>query len=101
MNYRPGRLVGWTILGLGAAWIAIAAPFVVIGIVSSGGDAPVGQILLSIASVAGLSFLFLLPFLLLSFFNPFYRERLKALLHLEREDLPPILPPVVQTAIPG
>ena len=53
---------------------------------------------------AGITFGVLLPFLVLSFANGFYRERLKGLLHLGGAAAPPVItppPPAVAEAAAG
>jgi hypothetical protein len=55
-----------------------------------------------VAVAAGISFGVLLPFLVLSFGNGFYRERLKGLLHLGGALAPPVItapPSVVPEAV--
>jgi hypothetical protein len=41
--------------------------------------------------MAGLNFAIMLPFLVLAFASSFFRERLKKLLKLSREDEPPLI----------
>ena len=43
--------------------------------------------------MAGISFGTVLPFLVLSFTSGFYRERLRALLHLDTQAQPPVMAP--------
>jgi hypothetical protein len=52
----------------------------------------------TVLCTTGISFGLLLPFLILSFANAFYRERLKDLLHLGREAPPPVIAPPLPTA---
>jgi hypothetical protein len=63
----------------------------------SRGNVPV-MALLAVAGVAtGITFGTVLPFLVLSFVNQFYRERLKALLHLGDTAAPPVITPPMPT----
>jgi hypothetical protein len=68
----------------------------------SRGDCPVLRFLWIVGMEAGLTFGALLPFLVLSFANGFYRERLKGLLHLGDAPPPPVItppmPPSAQSA---
>jgi hypothetical protein len=63
-------LVVWTLL----AWTAIATPFVIVG--SLRGNVDWGESILALLVISGLTVALLLPLLLLSFFQPFYRARL-------------------------
>ncbi len=45
------------------------------------------------------NFATLLPFLILSSASPFFRERLKALLHVKPETPPPLNPPSPDAAV--
>ena len=52
------------------------------------------MVLFAVVGVAtGITFGVLLPFLVLSFANGFYRERLKGLLHLGGVAAPPVITP--------
>ncbi len=82
-RYRPIGLWFWLVLFLLAGWIAVSAllywmcHFVLPGF---GGYVPFLGIALFMAAV---TFLVSLPFLILSAVSPFFRDRLKALLHLK------------------
>lgn len=81
---RPGSLalllsVFLLLLGL---WLAAAAPFFAIAWSSSGGRIGAYEFLLPVFIAATANFVILLPFLVLSAVNPFFRERCRALLHL-------------------
>jgi hypothetical protein len=72
-------------------WLLVIGPLFLLAVIFSSGHVPVlalGGILLM---AAGLSFGAVLPFLILSFVNAFYRARLKDLLHLGRETPPPVV----------
>ena len=87
------RLSLWLITALAVVWLLILGPFFVFSMVTSGANQPL-QVLLSIVAVAtGVTFGVLLPFLLLSLANGFYRERLQGLLHLGGVLAPPVIPP--------
>jgi hypothetical protein len=82
--------------------LLIYGPFFLIGVIASGGNIPVLALLAIVGAMAGITFGVLLPFLVLSFANRFYRERLKALLHLGAAAAPPaITPPMPALATAG
>ena len=63
--------------------------------VASGIDPDLVMLLSAVLSATGMTFGAMLPFLILSFVNGFYRERLKGLLHLGDVAQPPrIAPPM-------
>ena len=86
------RLCLWLITALLVVWLLLTGPFFVFAMIFSSGLALVGTVL----ALAGVSFGVLLPFLILSFVNAFYRARLKDLLHVGREADPPVIAPVTQ-----
>jgi hypothetical protein len=71
-------LAVWTLL----AWTVIATPFLIIGFVQNHLDW--AQACLPILAVSGLTLALLLPLVLLSLFQPFYRARLFAYLNLHQ-----------------
>jgi hypothetical protein len=98
-RYGPLRLSLWLIAALLVVWLVVIAPFFVIAMIASPGNVPVAALIGTVLSVAGISFGLLLPFLILSFANGFYRERLKDLLHLGREAPPPVIAPPLPTVM--
>lgn len=78
-RYSPVRFTIWCLALLAALWFVVTTPFVVIAAVASSNEAPWGEFLGAIVVIVGLSFGLVLPFLLLSFANGLYRERLKQL----------------------
>jgi len=68
------RFLSWLAVWTVVAWTVIALPFVMIGSLRS--DIEWGQSLLAILCATAISLALLLPLLLLSFFQPFYRVRL-------------------------
>ena len=96
-SYRPLAVSLWLLAMTVGVWFLIAAPIFAIGTLASGGSAPWLEFCGGLLMIAGVCFAIVLPFLLLSFFNALYRDRLKSLLHLE-PPLPPSLPepPLVQ-----
>jgi hypothetical protein len=80
----------WTLVSILVIWLLIASPFILIALASSGGGLELNDMLLPVLSVALGNFATVLPFLILSSASPFYRERLKALLHVKPE-APPVL----------
>jgi hypothetical protein len=73
-------------------WLLIALPFVVMGMVMSGGAVPWGEVVGVLLVLSGLHLATLLPFLALSFCNAFFRQRLEVLLNLDHE-MPPLIEP--------
>ena len=79
-------------------WLVVIAPFFVTAMIASPGNVPVAALIGTVLCTTGISFGLLLPFLILSFANDFYRVRLKDLLHLGREAPPPVIAPLLPTA---
>ncbi len=103
-QYSCVRLSLWLITALVAAWFLIIGPCFIIGMLSSGANVSVKELLLFVAVVSGITFGVLLPFLVLSFANGFYRGRLQGLLHLGGAPPPPVIdvpPPAVPEAAPS
>jgi hypothetical protein len=94
-RYRPLGLYLWMLIPLVGLWLAIATPFFVIALVTSGGRIPWGDFFAPVLTVAMVNFATLLPFLILSSASPFFRDRLKALLHVQPE-----APPRLNTPAP-
>jgi hypothetical protein len=77
----------------------LLGPFFIFSMVASSGNVPL-TVLFSIVAVAtGVTFGVMLPFLLLSFANNFYGERLKGLLHLGGVAAPPVITPSVPALV--
>jgi hypothetical protein len=87
--YRPAGLALWLALLLAAGWLVIITPFFLLNL-AAGGVAEWLELLQVILVFAGITWGVMLPFLLLAFANPFYRDRLKALLQLECSEPPPM-----------
>ena len=81
----------WLIAALVVVWLLVIGPFFIIAMLSSGGRIPALALFEIAGAAAGIAFGVLLPFLVLSFVNGFYRERLKALLHLGDMAAPPVI----------
>ena len=90
-RYGRLRLTLWIAAALLLLWLLIIGPCFAIAMISSRGDVPVTALFAVVGVAAGITFGALLPFLVLSFANRFYRERLKALLHLGGGQDPPVL----------
>ena len=90
-RYGPVRLSLWLIAALLVLWLMVIGPFFVLAMISSSGNVPVIALIGAVLCTAGICFALLLPFLMLSFANGFYRERLKGLLHLGCQPLPPVI----------
>ena len=94
-RYGWVRLSLWLVAALVVVWSLILGPFFIFMMITSGGNVP-PQVLLQVVAVAtGITAAVLLPFLLLSFANGFYRERLKGLLHVGDVAPPPVITPPV------
>jgi len=102
-HYGCLRLSLWLIAVLVVLWPVVVVPVLIIAMLVSGSNVPLMAGLVFVAGAIGITFGVLLPFLLLSFVNGFYRERLKGLLHLGRAAPPPViaLPLPVVTAAAG
>jgi hypothetical protein len=99
-RYRPLGLYLWIFLSLLALWLVILTPFFAFAMIVSGGQLPWQEFFVVVLVLTAVSFGTLLPFLVLSSANSLFRERLKLLLHLGCEALPPVLPPAV-VPLPG
>ena len=97
-RYRPLRLCLWLLAALVVVWLLVIGPLFLVALVFSSGHIPALAAAGFVLSAAALSFGALLPFLILSFANAFYRTRLKDLLHLGRETTPPVLAPPMPAA---
>ena len=91
-RYGWRRLTLWLVVCLAVVSVLTAAPFLVFALIASQGSPGVGEFLMGVLLLAGICFATILPFLVLCFTNFFYRERLKALLHLGSAEPPPIAP---------
>jgi hypothetical protein len=89
-EFRPVFCGFWLLLTVVALWLLIALPFFLVAVVSSGGRIPWSEFLIPILIVGAANYAVLLPFLILSGTNAFYRERLKLLLNIQ----PPVPPPL-------
>ena len=89
-RHRPLGFYLWLLASLFGVWLVIAAPFFGFAMIASGGRVPWSEFFIVILIVTTVSFGTLLPFLILSSASPFFRERLKTLLHVKPE-VPPIL----------
>ncbi|MGO9588025.1 MAG: hypothetical protein ACLP2Y_17750 [Limisphaerales bacterium] len=94
-RYRPLGLYPWLLVLLAVVWLVIAAPFFLIALIASGGRIAWSGFFVPVLTVATVNFATLLPFLILSSASPFFRERLKALLHMKPE-APPVVAPLLK-----
>jgi hypothetical protein len=97
-RYSPLRLCLWLLAALLVVWLLAIGPFFIVAMFASPGNVPMLALAEAVLSIAAISFGVLLPFLILSFANAFYRARLKGLLHLGRETTPPVLAPPMPAA---
>jgi hypothetical protein len=89
-GYRPAGLALWLAVLVAAGWLVISTPFFLLNL-AAGAEAAWLDLLQVILVFTGITWSAMLPFLLLAFAHPFYRKRLKALLHLERNEPPPMV----------
>jgi hypothetical protein len=89
-RYRPLGLYLWLFVSLTAIWLATTTPFYVVALTISGQSIPGSDFFIPVLMVAIGNFALVLPFLILSSASPFFRERLKVLLHVKLE-APPVL----------
>ncbi len=93
-RYRPFLLLVGLVVSLLAAWLMAIAPFVVFMLMGGGAVAGIAFLISSVLVMTGVSFMVLLPFLVLAFANALFRDRIKNLLHWQRTVAPPpIIPP--------
>jgi hypothetical protein len=85
------RVSLWLLAALVVIWLLLVGPFFLVAVISSGGNVPLLALFPVVGAAVGITFGALLPFLVLSFANGFYRERLKGLLHLGEKTLPPVI----------
>jgi hypothetical protein len=88
-RYRPLGLYLWLFLLLAVLWQLIALPFFLFALLASGGSIAWSEFFIPVLAVAAGNYLTLLPFIIFSSACPFFRERLKALLHVK-----PVVPPL-------
>jgi hypothetical protein len=89
-HFQSARLLIWLIVWLAAAFAVVILPFMLFVLFAGGGDVLVafgGAVLVSTL----VAFAVLLPFLILSFANVLFRERLCRLLRMELQPSPPLL----------
>lgn len=98
-RYHPRRLVWWLTVWVVAVWLTITVPFVVILTLATGDSVPVYQFLGVVLLLGAVNVATLLPLLVLSFVSPFYRDRLKVLLHLADAPAPRIAPAPAPTSV--
>lgn len=89
-SYRPLWLYLLSYLLLAAVWLVIVAPFGFIAMMTSNGSMGWSDFLTPALVAATGNYVVLLPFLILSSASPFFRERLKVLLHVKME-APPLI----------
>jgi len=97
-QYRPAALFLWLLLWLPVVALVLIMPFFAFASLASGGGVLWGELLGGILILAGVCLGTLIPFLILSFANGFYRGRLQALLRLGGDEAPPTLSPAAVSA---
>ena len=91
-RYRPAAIYVWMAALLTVLWTLCAAPFYLYDVLGSNGQIDLSEFFTPVLTVALCHFAVMLPFLILSSANPFYRERLKALLHVKEEPVGVLAP---------
>ena len=86
-RHRPFRLCVWLFVSLLAVWVAVSALVYGLWGIASPGSMEYGLFLGIGLLMVAVTFATLLPFLILALVSPFFRERLKALLHVKPEAL--------------
>ena len=86
------RVSLWLMAALAVVWLLVIGPFFFAEVFSRG-NVPMAALFGLVGMAAGITFGALLPFLVLSFANGFFRERLKGLLHLGDAQPPPVISP--------
>ena len=97
-RYRPAGLFVWLLLLLAVIWLAVMAPFFLIAMISSNGAIEWSEFFGPVLAVAAVNFAMLLPFLILSSASPFFRERLKVLLHVKTA-APAVVAPLPEASL--
>jgi hypothetical protein len=97
-RFRPVGIYLWLLALLAVMWVAIALPFFLIDTMSSSGEIDWSEFFTPVLAAAVFHFAVMLPFLILSSASPFYRERLKALLHV-RPEAPPVMTPAPEASL--
>jgi hypothetical protein len=75
----------WLLALLAVFWVMIALPFFLMDVLGSGGRIEWSAFFTPVLAVAVCHFAAMLPFLILSSACPFYRDRLRSLLHVKEE----------------
>ena len=89
-RYRPAGLYLWLLVLIVAIWLLVSAPIFLAIVILQGAKPGWSEFFIPVLGVALCHFATLLPFLILSSACPFYRERIKALLHIWPEVPPPL-----------
>ncbi len=97
-RYGLLRVTLWFLAALAVLWLLVIGPFFLVAMISSQGQVPLWALFTGVGASTGLTFGVMLPFLVLSFVNGFYRERLKALLHMGDTAAPP---PMINPPLPA
>ena len=95
-RFRPMGLCLWMLVSLLLLWLLMAAPFFIIAEIVEHWRIQWSEFFIPVLSIAVGNFAILLPFLILSSASPFYRERLRTLLHVQSS-----APPVMSAPAPG
>jgi len=88
-RFRPRRLLLWFLIWLVSSWMAAITPMF-LNASAAGASGLWGMFATVVATATGFVFVTWLPFLVLSFANPFFRERLGGLLRLPTDAPEPV-----------
>jgi len=100
-RYNPLRLVVWSAVMVAAFSLLVLVPFLVFAVLSNPGINIIQGFATALLVLFGMNLSTLLVYLVLAFATNFYRLRLKGLLHVETEELPPVIAPPVAADLAG
>jgi hypothetical protein len=90
-KFAAFRVLFWSIGSILVFCILLSVPFAVLPLLFARGEFPWGEVAKAVLLMAGVTLIPIVPFLLLSFFSSYFRERLQLLLHRSQHVLPPVL----------
>jgi drug/metabolite transporter (DMT)-like permease len=101
-RYGPVRLVVWSAVMVAGLCLLVLAPFFVFAVLSNPGIQDITKgFATALLVLFGMNLGTLLVYLVLAFATNFYRLRLKGLLHIQTEELPPVIAPAAVAELAG
>lgn len=100
-RYGAVRLVVWSAVMVAGLSLLVLAPFFVFAVLSNPGINIIKGFAIALLVLFGMNLSTLLVYLVLAFATNFYRLRLKGLLHVETEELPPVIAPAASAELAG